>query len=62
MEGQSKPQTKALMRRRKGWVGFVRDYKKFTDTVDWDKIDWGTGSKAPKSVKTDAMGKKTYTY
>jgi hypothetical protein len=62
MEGQNKSQTKALLRRRKGWPGFVRDYKKFIDTVDWDKIKWDGGDKLPKSVTTDAMGKKTYTY
>jgi hypothetical protein len=64
MEGQNKPQTKGLMRRRKGWIGFVQNYPDWVKACDegaWDNIKWGT-VKGVKDVNKDAMGKITYKF
>ena len=50
-------ENRPTLRGRKGWIGFVRDYKKFTDTVDWDSMEWDKKSKC-KSVEKDSMGKE----
>jgi len=49
------------MRRQKGWIGFVRGYKKYIEEGKYDDITWGTGSKA-KEVTKDVMGKITYKF
>ena len=53
----AKKETKALMRRRKGWIGFVHGYADYVKNVDWDSIEWDKKTKA-KSVEKDAMGKE----
>ena len=50
-------ENKPLLRRQKGWPGFVHGYKKFIETVDWDSIKWGERTKNPKSEEKDSMGK-----
>ena len=50
---------KPLLRRQKGWYGFVHNYPNYVKNVDWDKIEWGKGTEKPKSVEVDAMGKQT---
>ena len=50
-------ENKALMRRRKGWIGFVHGYADYVKNVDWDSIKWDKKTKA-KSVEKDAMGKE----
>jgi hypothetical protein len=62
MEGQNKPQTKGLMRRSKGWIGFVRSYNNYIENGSYDKMTWGRGTKSPKDVSTDAMGKTIYKF
>lgn len=64
MEGQSKPQTKALMRRRKGWIGFVQGYTDWVKACDkgaWDDIKWGNGQ-GTKGKEITAMGKTIYKF
>jgi len=46
------------MRRQKGWIGFVRNYKNYIENGSYDDMDWGEGTKKPKSVEKDAMGKE----
>ena len=64
MEGQHKPQTKGLMRRRKGWIGFVRGYKKYIKDSNYDCINWDSNTcrETVKEVTQDAMGKITYKF
>ena len=57
----NKPQ-KALMRRQKGWIGFVRSYKNYIENGGYDDVRWGKGTKDPKEVTTDAMGKTIYKF
>lgn len=59
MEGQSKPQTKPMLRRQKGWRGFVHSYNNYIENGSYDEVEWNGGTKAPKSVKKDSMGKVT---
>lgn len=64
MEGQAAPQTKGLMRRRKGWIGFVQGYSAWVKACDngaWDNIKWG-GKTGVKEVTKDVMGKTTYKF
>jgi hypothetical protein len=49
-------ENRPLLRRQKGWPGFVHGYKKFIETVDWESIDWTNGEK-PKEESRDKMGK-----
>ena len=51
-------ENKALMRRSKGWKGFVRSYTNYITNGSYDKIKWGEGTKDPKSVTKDKMGKE----
>lgn len=53
---------KPLMRRQKGWIGFVRSYKKYIESGNYDEIKWGEGTVKPKDVEVDHMGKKTYRF
>jgi hypothetical protein len=63
MQGQEKPQTKGLLRRRKGWIGFVRGYKKYIEDSNYDDITWcSNGRGVAKKVTEDAMGKITYKF
>jgi hypothetical protein len=48
---------KPLMRRQKGWIGFVRSYKKYVEEGNYDNINWGEGTSKPKSEERDVMGK-----
>lgn len=54
-------ENKPLMRNRKGWKGFVWLYPDWQRKVVlgglWDAIKWEGGTKAPKSVEVDKMGK-----
>lgn len=52
-----KKETKALMRRRKGWIGFVRDYNKWVQSHNYEDVEWDKKSKA-KSTTKDVMGKE----
>jgi hypothetical protein len=45
------------MRRQKGWIGFVRSYKKYVEEGNYDNINWGEGTSKPKSEERDVMGK-----
>ena len=50
---------KPLMRRQKGWIGFVRAYKNYIENGSYDDMDWKSGgTKKPKSVTKDVMGKE----
>jgi len=50
-------ENKALLRRRKGWIGFVRDYSKWVASHNYENVKWDKQSKA-KSVTKDIMGKE----
>ena len=52
------------MRRRKGWIGFVRGYKKYIKDSNYDKINWDSNTcrESVKEVTQDAMGKITYKF
>jgi len=50
------------MRRQKGWIGFVRSYKNYIENGSYDDVKWGKGTKDPKEVNTDAMGKTIYKF
>lgn len=50
-------ENRPLMRNRKGWIGFVRDYSKWVASDGYEKIEWDEKSKA-KSVTKDVMGKE----
>lgn len=62
MQGQSKPQTKGLMRRQKGWIGFVRSYNNYVENSSYDSMTWGKGTMKAKEVTKDEMGKITYKF
>jgi len=51
-------ENKALMRRTKGWKGYVRSYNNYIENGSYDVMDWGTGTQKPKSVTKDKMGKE----
>jgi hypothetical protein len=57
MEGQSKPQAKPLLRRQKGWKGFVQSYNNYIENGSYDDVKWGCGTKLPKSINKTPMGK-----
>ena len=38
--------------KQKGWIGFVRDYRKYIETSSYDDIKWDKKSKA-KEVETN---------
>jgi len=50
-------ENRPLMRRQKGWIGFVRSYKKYIEEGSYDEVDWGKRTKEPKSEERDKMGK-----
>ena len=37
--------------KQKGWIGFVRDYRKYIETSSYDDIKWDKKSKAKEVVK-----------
>jgi hypothetical protein len=49
-------ENKPLMRRQKGWIGFVRHYKNYIENGSYDDMDWSNGAK-PKEETRDKMGK-----
>ena len=49
---------KPLMRRQKGWIGFVRNYKKYINSGGYEKVKWGAGTLKPKEVVKTPMGKE----
>ena len=49
---------KPLMRRQKGWIGFVRSYNKYINSGGYEKIKWGVGTLKPKEITKDSMGKE----
>ena len=53
----AKKETKALMRRRKGWIGFVRAYPEWVKSHNFEDLVWDEKSKC-KSTTTDVMGKE----
>ena len=52
---------KPILRRQKGWYGFVHGYNDFIKNVDWDKIEFD-GKSGAKEKNTDVMGKTIYKY
>jgi hypothetical protein len=55
-------ENRALMRRTKGWKGFVRSYNNYITNGSYDKVTWGKGSQKPKSVTKDKMGREIQTW
>ena len=55
-------ENKALLRRQKGWKGFVQSYNNYCDNGSYDDMKWGKGTLKPKSVTKDEMGKITYKF
>jgi hypothetical protein len=51
-------ENRALMRRTKGWTGFVRSYSNYIKNGAYDDMAWGTGTKKAKSITKDIMGKE----
>jgi len=49
------------LRKQKGWIGYVRDYRKYIDTGAYDDIEWNENTKAQK-VETNKNGKIIYTF
>lgn len=49
---------KPVLRRQKGWKGFVRSYNRYVNEGSYDDIDWGKGTQKPKSREKDIMGKE----
>ena len=47
----------ASLYKRKGWKGFVHSYKEYTENGNYEKVDWGQGTKEPKMVRKE--GNKT---
>jgi hypothetical protein len=50
-------ENKALLRRNKGWKGFVHSYKNYIENGSYDDMKWGKGTKEPVSIETTKMGK-----
>jgi len=53
-------ENKPLLRRQKGWPGFVRSYKNYIENGHYDEVEWGDRTLEPKEVTVDKMGKKIY--
>jgi hypothetical protein len=47
--------------KQKGWIGFVRDYRKYIETGNYDDIKWDKKSKA-KKVEEKKNGRTIYTF
>ena len=50
-------ENKPLLRRQKGWPGFVRSYKNYIENGFYDEVKWGKRTKEPKEETKDVMGK-----
>ena len=50
-------ENRPLMRRQKGWIGYVRSYKKYVDEGHYDDVTWGKRTKEPEYEIRDKMGK-----
>ena len=50
-------ENRPLMRRQKGWIGYVRSYKKYIEEGSYDNVTWGKRTKEPESEIRDKMGK-----
>ena len=55
-------ENKPLLRGQKGWIGFVRSYRKYIETGSYDTMDWGRGTVKPKKRDKDVMGKEVITF
>lgn len=55
-------ETKPLLRRQKGWPGFVRSYRNYIENGSYDQVKWGKRTKEPKSVEKTPMGKIIYKF
>lgn len=51
-----------VLRRQKGWKGFVRSYNNYIANGSYDKMKWGKGTKEPKEVIVTTMGKQIIKY
>ena len=49
-------ENRAVLRRRKGWFGFVHGYADYVKNVDWDSIKWDKKTKAKEETR-DKMGR-----
>ena len=50
-------ENRPTMRNQKGWKGYVRS--DYINNKNYDKIDWESGgSKKPKKIEKDVMGKE----
>ena len=54
-------ENRPMMRRTKGWIGYVRSFNEYCDNGNYDDIDWSDKPET-KSVVTDHMGKKIYKF
>jgi len=45
-----------LLRRQKGWFGFVHSYNNYIKNGYYDQVKWGEGTKKPKKRTKDHMG------
>jgi len=50
-------ENRPLLRRTKGWKGFVRSYNNYIKNGSYDNMKWGKGSQEPKEITKDKMGK-----
>lgn len=55
-----------ILRRQKGWYGFVHGYSKWIKACEeegrWDNIEWNGGTIKAKSREKDVMGKEIIKY
>jgi hypothetical protein len=51
-------ENKPLLRRQKGWKGYVQSWNNYCDNGSYDDMEWGEGTKKPKEVTHDKMGKE----
>lgn len=59
--GDNERNSGVSLRKQKGWIGFVRSYKEVTENGNWEKVDWGKGTKKPKKVEKDG-NRTVYTF
>ena len=50
-------ENKPMMRRTKGWKGFVRSYNNYIENGAYDDMEWSKKTMEPKEVTRDKMGK-----
>ncbi len=50
-------ENRPLLRRQKGWTGYVRSYRNYIENGSYDMMKWGEGTSKPKSVEVTPMGK-----